>query len=257
MEADPPRSLRRPTLATRRAAPPGAGPARADARELCPRLCRGGRPRRRRAAPTRRGQAGAWVALVERLARGLERGGRQWTRGAHARTACAACSTAAAATRSACCTACSMLMAAWEDDQPLATPARDRRRATRRWTRRAAGAARAAPRPRWLPLVASLREHACVPRLPRDEPRAAELADAAGARWSRRWPPKAPSPAWLAELEAPGPARAAPVRAPPAPGRPAGRAVPRADAGPDRAGRGRQLGARPVREPCRRGWPKA
>ena len=69
----------------------------------------------------------------------------------------------------------------------------------------------------------------CAPALPRDEPRAAELADATGGPGRSAWRRRAPRPSWRARPTDAVPARAPAVRAPPAPGRRAGRAVPRAD----------------------------
>jgi diguanylate cyclase len=51
------------------------------------------------APPSESGRA--WAALIERLSKGLERGGRHWT-GARKKQACNACSTAAAPTPPSC-----------------------------------------------------------------------------------------------------------------------------------------------------------
>ena len=111
-------------------------------------------------------------------------------------------------------------------------------------------------------------------------------AGATGARWCRAWkapcaprcrrarraPPSWPQrPAALSQRVAEDgatpelvracrravPARAPHAGAPPPPGRRAGQAVRRADAGPDRTGRGRQLGPRPVRGAASAAGPKA
>ena len=172
------------------------------------------------------------------------------------RTAWRACWPAAAATRGACASACATC---WRPGRPRPT-SRGSTPSPAGWTNRCR-------RPRRLPHARRRDAHAAAP---------AGCRRATGARWCTAWKarcvPRCPrarrvpkswpellqqlsqrvaeagaTPELVAACRRSVPARAPHAGAPPAPARRTGQAVRRTDAGPDRAGRGRQLGPRPVR----------
>ena len=115
-----------------------------------------------------RGQSAAWVALVERLARNLERGGRQWTM-ARRKESLRRVLDSSRSDTARLLHRLQMLMAAWENDQP-SDPAQTGVDDPPLETAAAAAATVA-----WKPLLAVF-ESTLRAGLPADEPRAAELA---------------------------------------------------------------------------------
>ena len=113
------------------------------------------------------------MALVERLARNLERGGRQWT-AARRKESLRRVLDSSRSDAPRLLHRLQMLMAAWENDQPSESGGH-RHRGPAGWSRHAGRAARPA-RPAWLPLVAGCSTATVRAALPGDEPRAAELA---------------------------------------------------------------------------------
>ena len=115
-----------------------------------------------------RGQAAAWVTLVERLARNLERGGRQWTMARRKESLRRVLDSSRNDTVRLL-HRLQMLMAAWENDQPSDATQTGIEDPPAEWGAPAAGTAA------WKPLLAVF-ESTLRAGLPTDEPRAAELA---------------------------------------------------------------------------------
>ena len=238
--------------------------ARAHARELRARVS----PGSRRAAAD---STEALATLIERIIRGIERSGHNWTPARRKegiqRVLAGGRSDAKKLQQRL-----SQLVNSWESDS-AATPVAlgDAAVAACRRGRRRSTAARRARAPSW---PKRARPPTRRPRRPwrrckrrergmgarRAHARPCAAAGAAGARrrqpGSRQGARQPGRSAWTArtlrrrlaaDIEAPGAARRARAAAPPPPVRPARQALPRADREPDRPGRGRQLGQGPVR----------
>jgi diguanylate cyclase len=143
--------------------------------------------------PDARAQAGAWVALVERLARNLERGGRQWT-AARRKESLRRVLDSSRSDAPRLLHRLQMLMAAWEDDQPSDPADTGTEDPPLEGAAAAAGAAAA-----WMPLIAAF-DSTLRAVLPAEEPRAAELA-AQFSAFVTTLAAEGPSLARLAELE--------------------------------------------------------
>ena len=143
-----------------------------------------------------RTQAAAWVALVEQLARNLERGGRLWT-GARRKESLHRVLDSSRSDAPRLLHRLQMLMAAWENDQasdPMDTGVEDP--PVDSPLQGGAGVAAAAA---WMPLVASL-DGIVRAALPGDDPRAGELAPQFAAL-SEALAAEGPSEKRLAELD--------------------------------------------------------
>jgi len=137
--------------------------------------------------------AGAWVALVERLAKNLERGGHQWT-AARRKESLRRVLDSSRNDAQRLLHRLQMLMAAWEDDEPsdpadtgIEDPPVEH------------GSPAAAASAAWMPLLAVL-EGAVHAALPANEPRAAELVPQFAAVMAAL-AADGPTAARLAELE--------------------------------------------------------
>ena len=253
-----------------RAAAAGARAARADARELRARVS----PGSRRAAPD---STEALATLIERIVRGIERSGHNWTPArrkegiqrvlAGGRSDAKQAAAAALAARqqlgersrgdagrrlgdaaaAACRRGRRRSMRCDGHAHRVAEAARGRQRGDRRRRRdersaveRGLGARRAHARP-----------CACSRRCRRTTAPTRISRSELGAAWSQRMRRRGATPSARRRDRGAGASRRARPAAPPPPVRPARQAVPRADREPDRPGRGRQLGQGPVRGDAR------
>ncbi len=145
------------------------------------------------AAPDAKAQGAAWGALIERLARNLERGGRQWT-GARRKESLHRVLESSRSDAQRMMQRLQSLMAAWEADQPSnpdETGAED--------PPAEVAAVAAADSGAWLPAVGSL-EQTVRAGLTGDEPRAADLARQLG-KLADALAADGITPARLAELD--------------------------------------------------------
>jgi diguanylate cyclase len=130
------------------------------------------------AMPDARAQGAAWVAVVERLARNLERGGRVWT-GARRKESLKRLFDGSRSDAQRLLPRLQSLISAWESDQPE-EPDLDGGADAAAGAAPAADADADADATSWPPLVAAL-EGTVRAGLPADEPRAADLATRLGA----------------------------------------------------------------------------
>ena len=198
--------------------------------------------------------AQGWADLLQRLARGLERGSRLWT-AARKKDSLARVLSGSRADAQRLRLRVLHLVAAWENetDEPgidsrhgaLDEPAAGAAATPEATVDQAAEVIPSAADPgEWLALVRSL-ESTVRGALPEGESHIAETGAKPDAAVAARCRIRCHVRAGGAR-RGPVPARAARAGAPPPPDGRTGQAVRRADAEPDRTGRGRQLGPRPV-----------